>query len=122
MFSVLGAVMIFGYFSFFGGDTADEGSLVSSDTGLSDNGGQSSIQQEFLPILLNIKNLKLDDSIFQDPAFLSLSDSSIVLVPDGNEGRPNPFAPIGFDAVGSPSAVAPGTSGAKPATFTAPAN
>ena len=119
MLSVLGAVMIFGYFSLFGGDSADEGSLSSS--GLNESGAQSSIQQEFLPILLNIKNLKLDDSIFQDPAFLSLTDSSIILVPDGNEGRPNPFAPIGFDTIGSSSVVAPGA-GSKPATFTTPAN
>lgn len=113
MFSVLGLVMVFGYFSLFGGDSADDASLVSApEAGLSDSSGGSSIQQEFLPILLNIKNLKLDDSIFQDPAFISLTDSTMVLVPDGNEGRPNPFAPIGSDTVSTPASVPPATSGA----------
>ena len=55
--------------------------------------------QDFLNLLLNVKNLKLDDAIFSDNAFTSLRDSSITLIPDGNEGRINPFAPIGIDAV-----------------------
>lgn len=50
-----------------------------------------------LPVLLSIQDIKLDDSIFLDPSFQNLKDSSIILKPDGNEGRPNPFAPIGFD-------------------------
>ena len=50
---------------------------------------------DFLSLLLNVKNIKLDDAIFNKPAFLSLSDSSITLTPDGTEGRPNPFAPFG---------------------------
>lgn len=53
--------------------------------------------QDFLNLLLNVQNIKLDDSIFSDPAFLNLHDSSIVLTQDGHEGRPNPFAPIGTD-------------------------
>jgi hypothetical protein len=55
------------------------------------------VGQDFLTLLLNVKNIKLDDSIFSNPAFVSLHDSTILLVPDGNEGRPNPFAPIGTD-------------------------
>lgn len=53
--------------------------------------------KDFLSLLLNVKNIKLDDSILSDPAFVNLRDSSIVLEPDGNEGRPNPFAPFGDD-------------------------
>lgn len=53
--------------------------------------------KDFLPLLLSVKNIKLDDSIFTNPAFLSLIDSSIVLTPSGDEGRPNPFAPLGTD-------------------------
>lgn len=54
----------------------------------------TSLDKDFLPLLLNVKNIKLDNSIFSDPAFNSLVDSSIVLIPDGDEGRPNPFAPL----------------------------
>lgn len=62
------------------------------------------VAKDFLALLLNVKNIKLDDAILSDPAFLSLRDSSIVLVPDGNEGRPNPFAKFGNDAVVTPTA------------------
>jgi hypothetical protein len=60
--------------------------------------------QDFLSLLLNVKNINLDNAIFSDDAFMSLRDSSITLTPDGNEGRINPFAPIGSDVV---IAVAP---------------
>jgi len=56
------------------------------------------VAQDFLDLLLNIKSIKLNDDIFSDIAFTSLYDSSIILVPDGNEGRINPFAPIGTDS------------------------
>ena len=57
----------------------------------------SSLDKDFLPLLLSVKNIKLDDSIFSDPAFIFLVDSSIVLTPDGNEGRSNPFALFGVE-------------------------
>ena len=55
------------------------------------------IGADFLATLLNVKSITLDDSIFTDPAFANLHDSSIVLIPDQTEGRPNPFLPIGTD-------------------------
>ncbi len=55
--------------------------------------------KDFLTLFSNIKNIKLDDAIFSDSAFNSLHDSSIVLIPDGTEGRPNPFAQFGNDAI-----------------------
>src|ERR1019366_5287181 len=54
--------------------------------------GNSLNTQDFLTLLLNVNNIKLDDAIFSDPAFAGLHDSSIVLTPDGTQGRPNPFA------------------------------
>ena len=83
-------------------------SPISDATGLNSNPQDSPVNQDFLTILLNVKNVKLDDSIFSDPAFNSLRDSSIVLVPDNTEGRPNPFAPIGFEKIAAP-VNAPGT-------------
>jgi len=62
----------------------------------------SLVAKDFLALLLNVKNIKLDDAIFSDIAFDSLHDSSIVLIPDGNEGRPNPFAQFGNDNVVTP--------------------
>ncbi len=60
------------------------------------------VAKDFLSLLLNVRNIKLDDAIFADPAFNTLRDSSIVLTQDGTEGRPNPFAQFGNDAVVAP--------------------
>lgn len=57
------------------------------------------VAKDFLALLLSVKNIKLDDTIFFDAAFNSLHDSSITLTPDGTEGRPNPFAQFGNDSV-----------------------
>lgn len=54
-------------------------------------------------MLLNVKKIKLNSSIFSNTAFINLHDSSILLSPSGDEGRLNPFAPIGFEASSAPS-------------------
>lgn len=94
------------YIFFIKSSSDDATSLVSSgeqpsstltDTGAPDP--NSLIAKDFLSLLLNVKTIKLNDSIFSNIAFLSLHDSSIILIPDGTEGRPNPFAPIGIDSI-----------------------
>jgi hypothetical protein len=107
IFATLGALMIFVYVSFFQGSEEDQALLTStsSTTGILDSqvsAQNSAIAQDFLSLLLNVKSISLQDSIFADPAFISLKDSSIELIPDGNEGRPNPFAPIGSDVISVP--------------------
>ena len=72
------------------------GAPVVQNTGVVDT--NSTLAQDFLSLLLNVKNIKLDDAIFSDNAFTNLHDSSITLTPDGTEGRVNPFAPLGSDA------------------------
>lgn len=113
IFVGIAALLILIYFFFIKSDP-DEASLVSSESSSTfpdintSASATPQITQDFLSILLNIKSIKLDDSIFSDTAFLSLRDSSILLTPDGNEGRPNPFAPIGSDNIivsTAPSAV-----------------
>jgi hypothetical protein len=107
IFVAIGAVLVLIYI-FFIKPAPDQGNLVSSNTVLpnvntsgvdtSPPNGTASITQDFLTLLLNVKNIKLDDTIFSDPAFNSLHDSSITLTPDGTEGRPNPFAQFGNDS------------------------
>ena len=53
--------------------------------------------QDFLSTLLSVNNIKLDTTILSDPAFISLHDSTVLLTPDPNPGRPNPFAQFGDD-------------------------
>lgn len=108
---ILGALILAYLFLF--ANKKEEPPLISSTSGVSgvsegDNTAASAplpaAAGEFLSILLSVRSIKLDDSIFSDPAFLSLRDSSIELVPDGSEGRPNPFAPIGSDVADVPPA------------------
>ena len=110
IFIVIAAAFILIYI-FFIKPSPEQASLVSSgagpalpnidgsavDMGVADK--NSLITQDFLAVFSNIKNIKLNDSIVSDPAFISLRDSSITLIPDGNEGRPNPFAQFGNDSV-----------------------
>ena len=73
---------------------------VSSTSTTDTTGANTPISgSEFLTVLLSVKNISLDDSIFSDLAFTSLHDSSIELISDIPEGRPNPFAPIGSDII-----------------------
>ncbi|MES3031754.1 MAG: hypothetical protein V4699_00725 [Patescibacteria group bacterium] len=69
---------------------------------------------DFLTLLLSVKEIHLNTAIFSDDAFESLHDSSITLVPDGTEGRVNPFAPLGSDVVippVTPSIIPPANTG-----------
>lgn len=82
---------------------ADQGTLVSSNVGASIP-SDSSIESEdisnhFLDLLLNLKNIKLDTSLFGATTFKALQDFSSPITPDSNPGRPNPFAPIGQDVI-----------------------
>ena len=105
IFVAIGAVLVLGYIFFIKPSSDDTATLVSATSSPTVADAVSpaiasesdSVAQDFLSLLLNVTSLKLNDAIFSDTAFLSLRDSSITLIPDGNEGRPNPFAPIGID-------------------------
>ncbi len=104
-FRALVCMMI--YFFFIKNDKSETDLISSSSSALpSDSATQDATSNQqplvtgnFPSLLLNIKTIQLNDSIFSDSAFNNLRDNSIVLIPDGNEGRPNPFAPIGTDSI-----------------------
>jgi hypothetical protein len=115
IFVAIAAVFALIYIFFLKTDKVPDASLVSSpNTSTLPAGaapvagagapsdGVSVAANDFLTLLLGVKNIKLPEAIFSDPAFQGLRDSSIVLVPDGNEGRPNPFAPLGQDIAIAP--------------------
>lgn len=95
------AILLILVYVFFIKKSPEGASLVSSvNNPISTTNSTSSLpalDKDFPPLLLNVKNIKLDDSIFSDKAFQTLTDSSITLIGDGNEGRANPFAPLGAD-------------------------
>lgn len=103
IFGSIGLVLVLLYVYFFSGEKAPENNLVSSQTPIVPNSNANTPveatapDKDFLPLLLNVKNIRLNDAIFSDPAFTALVDSSITLTPEGNEGRPNPFAPLGAE-------------------------
>jgi hypothetical protein len=92
-------------------------SALVSSTGAVDEDG--TVAREFLNLLLSVKSIKLNDTIFSDVAFKSLHDSTITLIPDGNEGRPNPFATLGND-IATPQPTTPANP-ITPTTQTTPA-
>ena len=95
IFVVIAILLVLGYLFFTKSSStpptlvssAPVGTSTSSATATSGATANSSIAQNFLALLLNVSNIKLDDSIFSDPAFASLHDSTIVLAPDGTQGR-----------------------------------
>lgn len=74
------------YLNFFAG--APSGELLASTDQV------SPISQELLSVLSNLHTIKLDNSIFSDPAFQSLTNFGVELPPE-NVGRRNPFLPLG---------------------------
>jgi hypothetical protein len=107
---VVGAIVIaFVLFNVFSGgsDSDNTTGLVSGNNnqpistgnqGLVSGGG-AEIGQEFISMLLNLQAINLDTTLFQEQAFLSLKNNSIEFRDPGGQGRPNPFAPIGTDAI-----------------------
>ncbi len=82
---------------------------------------QSPISQEVLTTLGNLRTIKLDSSIFNDPLFASLSDFGVT-IPPAAAGRRNPFAPVGQGgaSVAPPAGTAATTT--KAATTTPPSH
>ena len=105
IFTIIATVLILTYV-FFIKKSPEENNLVTSSgrvvSGASTNTEDSSITKEFLSILLSVKSIKLDDAVFADKAFTNLKDSSILLTSTGDEGRINPFAPIGSETATTP--------------------
>ncbi|HEV8677662.1 MAG TPA: hypothetical protein VN701_02420 [Candidatus Paceibacterota bacterium] len=74
------------YLNFFAGNST---ALLASTA---DAG--SPLSQDLLVTLSNLHTIKLDNSIFTDPLFESLTSFGVQIPPE-NVGRRNPFLPIG---------------------------
>ncbi len=107
-----------------GGAPASEslatGGLVSTNTGRTTGAavattGTANPGDQVVALLRNLSTIQLSDAVFVNPSFSQLRDISIVLPPVTNQGRRNPFAPIGGEN------VAPAPTGTVPAASAAPA-
>lgn len=87
---VLGiVVLIVVAFAWFGmADRQPTTSLLSNES----RGDASVAEQEILRLLLDMRSIRLDSSIFENPAFASLRDFGREIVPEP-VGRTNPFEP-----------------------------
>ena len=88
--SAAGAIIIAGLYFFYPSGGGEEELLVSSGPA---NSASAAIGREFLSVLLDLRGLKLDTSVFDGESFRSLQDFSVELSPQPT-GRKNPFLPI----------------------------
>ena len=84
-------LLLFGYFMFFSGDSSTP-ALTSSDS-------DSPLSSDLLVTLQNLHSITLNNAIFTDPVFVTLSDFGVSIPPD-NVGRRNPFAPLDTLSIG----------------------
>lgn len=110
IFILVGLALILVYVLFFKKDNTNDQALTVNTTNnignveinkVENNPIDEKLSSEILATLSSIKSITLEDKIFTSNAFQSLVDGTVPLVKDGNEGRPNPFAPIGNDASSS---------------------
>ena len=92
---VIGAFLVYQYF--FAPST--EAPLTTTNS-LSASGPD----QDLIALLLELKSIRLDNTLFNDSVFKSMQDFSKELVQEP-QGRPNPFAPLGA-TIGAGGAVA----------------
>jgi hypothetical protein len=77
-------ILAYVYFTYFSG----------SPTALLTTTQNTPATSDLLITLASLHTITLDNSIFTDPAYLSLTDFGVTIPPE-NVGRPNPFAPLG---------------------------
>lgn len=98
---IVGGIIVFAIFVYmhaFQNETQAQEPLVAPDAAAPSGAGNSQKGREILALLAELKSVRLDESIFSDPMFQSLLDTSVELNPEP-KGRPNPFAPLGKDVV-----------------------
>ena len=84
IYVVIAAALVLAYIFFIKAPSSPTATLISSTSGSATpdtaGNGNPSIAQDFLTLLLSVKDIKLDDIIFSGNAFNSLHDSSIYLI------------------------------------------
>jgi hypothetical protein len=94
---VLLIVGLFVYMTYFSSSPA--ATLTASDS-------STTISQNLLITLQNLHTIKLDNSIFSDPSFQSLTDFGVT-IPAESVGRRDPFLPLSGSTSGGSSIAVP---------------
>lgn len=87
------------------GSASPDALLVTENVG---TGAPNEAERDLVATLLQLRAIGLDGTIFSDPAFQSLVDYGIEIVPEP-VGRENPFAPLpgAQTAPNTPGALVP---------------
>lgn len=97
------AVVLIALSVLVGGAIVSEGSKASAADALDvSTPAGAEVGSDVIALIQQIKTLRIDQSIFSDPAFLSLTDYTTPIPPQP-VGRPNPFAPLGSVSSGGAS-------------------
>jgi hypothetical protein len=101
---LLAIVLVFvvgiGYYTLSSEDSSAP--LTSSDQAPTES------SQELLTVLANLETLQLNEEVFSDQVFLSLSDFGVTIAPEP-VGRRNPFLPPTAAPSGGTAITLPGT-------------
>lgn len=89
-------VLAVGWYALSGGSGAAPALTTTKGT------AATPAEQSLVSTLLALRAVKLDATIFSDPAFVSLKDFSTQIVPEP-AGRTDPFAPLPSSAAASAS-------------------
>jgi hypothetical protein len=84
--------------------TESGGTQVSAGS-LGDTNSTARRSDQIVALLNSVSSIKLDDSIFRNPAFSALRDINSTLPADRNPGRDNPFLPIGQEGSVTTSSI-----------------
>ncbi|MDE2071275.1 MAG: hypothetical protein KGI70_00890 [Patescibacteria group bacterium] len=82
---VLVLCLVIAYLFYMGGPSTPALSTVDTS---------SPVSSDLLAVLGSLHTIQLDQTIFTNPVFVSLSDFGVTIPPE-NVGRRNPFAPVG---------------------------
>ena len=82
---VIAAVIV--YFMFFSGNSDDALLTTTAED------PTSQVSRDLLVTLSSLNVIRLDETLFKDPVFVSLSDFGVI-IPLQPVGRRNPFAPL----------------------------
>jgi hypothetical protein len=98
---ILGLTLLIVAIRYVGTSSSPDSSSPLSSTATSKVAGvalntTNTTTNEFTTVLSSITSIVLDTSIFDDPAYRALRDYPIALGTE-SRGRPNPFAPVGYD-------------------------
>lgn len=110
---IFAAVIAIGLWIGLSAPSSSDSSLLDAEA-VTGSAATDPASQEVVETLLALRAISLDGGLFQNPAYISLRDTSTEIVQEP-VGRPNPFAPLdGAVIAPPPPAAVPDTAPVQP--------